>query len=98
MGQYSLNFIDDSLSFSDQAILGQSSNLTVRPFGFDVSVVDNLEAQNSAGSIFLSAGENFTVDISAVGWTNGTDVNQTRQFGFSTSCCLFVCLLLPRLL
>lgn len=75
VGQLSIEFLDDGLTFSDQDIRGGSSELTVRPFGFAVTVPGNPEAQNAEGARFMNAGEDFTVTVQAKGWHSSDDTN-----------------------
>ncbi len=73
VGQYSIEFLDDSLAFSDQAIAGSSNLLTVRPFAFKASVVGNPAAVDAGGSAFMEAGSTFTVNLEAIGYGGATE-------------------------
>ncbi len=75
VGNYSLEFRDDSGDFSDQVISGSSSLLVARPFGFYINVIDNPAAIDADDSVFVVAGENFKVDVSAVAWAPADDAN-----------------------
>ena len=75
VGQYSMAVVDNSKAFSGSDIVGESSNFTVRPFGFYVSAASNPGAENAAGAAFKKAGETFTATIKAVGWQNEADSN-----------------------
>ena len=75
VGQFSVEFLDASLSFSDQPILGGSDTFTVRPFGFEVIVSGNPQASDSNGSVFTSAGTNFNASVTARAWHTNDDSN-----------------------
>ena len=73
VGRYSLSFLDDGNSFSDQDIGGTSSTYTVRPFGFDVQALANPGATDGNGAIYVTAGTPFTIAVRAVAWSSAAD-------------------------
>ncbi len=78
VGKYVLNMRDDSGTFAGAGITvsdGVSSTLTVRPFGFYVTATGNTGATTPAGTIFKSAGSNFTGIVTAVAWAAADDAN-----------------------
>ena len=75
VGRYAINFRDDSGNFSDTNIDGSSSTFTVRPFGFHLSILGNPEAATALGGVFTTAGNNFTLNASAVGWSSMADTD-----------------------
>mgnify|MGYP000091379910 CR=1 FL=1 len=75
VGHYVLEFRDDSGDFSDVPLVGASSTLTVRPFAFDVDAVGNPAATDSLGPVFGVAGDLFSVQVRAVGWSSQDDTN-----------------------
>lgn len=75
VGEYSIVFLDDSLAFSQSDIRGATQTLTIRPFGFSISVDGNAAAENDLGPVFESAGENFNVSVQAKGWHGDDDLN-----------------------
>ena len=85
MGQYNLNFLDDSSGFStdlsgNREIRGSSLEITQPPFGFYVHLnndpdVANASANNSNSSVFKTAGDAFTLSVRAVAWQASDDVN-----------------------
>ena len=75
VGQFTISMRDDSTNYSDSNIDGTSSAITVRPFGFYIDVTSNPAATSAAGAVFTTAGTNFTVSVSAVGWETGDDSN-----------------------
>jgi MSHA biogenesis protein MshQ len=59
---------------------GSSNSFVVRPFGFSIAVEDANNIQNPAavdhnGSVFMSAGDIFTTNLTAVQWKTGQDSN-----------------------
>ena len=79
VGKYQLNIVDDTLLFSDQAIVGDAAIIT-RPFGFDLQVLGaageaNAGATDENGGVFMVAAESFTVTVRAVAWEGGDDSN-----------------------
>lgn len=75
VGYYALQVRDDSLSFSDQSISGGSSNVTVRPFAFELAVDANPGAVDASGGVFKAAGSAFTASVRAVLWAQADDQN-----------------------
>ncbi len=75
VGEYALNIVDDSTAFSGLTIIGSSSVLTARPFGFGISVTGNPGATDAAGPTFIAAGEPFDVQVTAVAWQSADDAN-----------------------
>lgn len=73
IGQYSLQFLDDSNGFSDSDITGQSSSLSVRPFALYVDIASNPAAVDHLGNAFTTAGTDFTVTVKAVTWESADD-------------------------
>lgn len=51
------------------------SSFTVRPFGFEVLVAGNPAAENADGDVFIAAGEDFSVTLSAKQWQQADDVD-----------------------
>ena len=56
-------------------MLGASNKFVVRPFAFHVTATGNPAAINPAGSVFTSAGTDFTADVSAVLWDAADDLD-----------------------
>lgn len=75
VGQYSLIIADDSLVYSDSAIIGGSTTLTARPFAFDIKVVGNPGGSSTSGPAFVIAGEDFSATVRAVAWSSADDLN-----------------------
>ena len=75
VGAWAMNFLDDSSGFSDQDINGGSGTYVARPFGFYLEVTDNPGAVDASGGILTAAGNNFELNVSAVGWDATDDVN-----------------------
>jgi MSHA biogenesis protein MshQ len=75
VGKYSINFADGSTSYSASEILGSSSTYVVRPFGFHISVTSNPAASSDTGSVFTTAGTNFTVNVTAKAYSATDDAN-----------------------
>ncbi|MBX2858674.1 MAG: LamG domain-containing protein, partial [Cellvibrionaceae bacterium] len=74
VGRYSLQFHDDSLSFSEQVISGGSASFfTVRPFGFSLGVTANPAAEDANGGVFIAAGSDFSLTVTAVAWQAADD-------------------------
>ncbi|HRH77642.1 MAG TPA: hypothetical protein PK129_09880, partial [Cellvibrionaceae bacterium] len=65
VGKYALNFADSSTSYASSEITGSSSTYVVRPFGFYIAVTSNPAASSDSGSVFTTAGTNFTVSVTA---------------------------------
>lgn len=64
-----------ALNPSGEVLSGSSSVFTVRPFGFDLVAGGNPGAEDASGAVFRGAGEDFTVDVRAVGWQAVDDVD-----------------------
>lgn len=66
-------------AFVSGETLNGSTNITVRPFGFDLAVnggavsAVNPAAFDANGAVFTTAGADFNVDVRAVGWQAGDD-------------------------
>lgn len=75
VGKYALNFADGSSSYSTSEIAGSSSTYVVRPFGFYIAVSSNPAASSDTGSVFTTAGTNFTVSVTAKAYAAADDVN-----------------------
>ncbi|HEY6528994.1 MAG TPA: DUF6701 domain-containing protein [Cellvibrionaceae bacterium] len=74
VGKYAINFADSSNSYSTSEISG-ASTYVVRPFGFYISVTSNPAASSDTGSVFTTAGTNFTVNVTAKAYSATDDVN-----------------------
>ena len=75
VGKYALNFADSSNSYSSSEITGSSSTYVVRPFGFYIAVTSNPAASTDSGSVFTTAGTNFTVSVTAKAYSAADDAN-----------------------
>jgi MSHA biogenesis protein MshQ len=81
VGKYSINLRDDSRSFATgMDIDGNSSTLTVRPFGLAVTSIQKGVTANpggtaTGGSKFVPAGETFSATVSARLWDAADDAN-----------------------
>ena len=75
VGRYALNVADSSNSFASSELTGSSTTYPVRPFGFAVAVASNPAATSAAGSAFTTAGTNFSVTVTAKGWSAADDSN-----------------------
>jgi len=60
---------------SGEWMLGASNEFVVRPFAFRVSAISNPGAVNPAGTVFTSAGTNFSADVSAMLWDAADDAD-----------------------
>ncbi|HMW49337.1 MAG TPA: hypothetical protein PKC70_13650, partial [Cellvibrionaceae bacterium] len=75
VGKYALNFADSSNSYASSEITGSSSTYVVRPFGFYIAVTSNPAASSDSGSVFTTAGTNFTVSVTAKAYSAADDAN-----------------------
>ncbi len=75
VGKYAVNFADSSNSYASSEISGSSSTYVVRPFGFYIAVTSNPAASSDAGSVFTTAGTNFTVTVTAKAYAAADDAN-----------------------
>lgn len=75
VGKYALNFADSSNSYASSEITGSSSTYVVRPFGFYIAVTSNPAASTDSGSVFTTAGTNFTVSVTAKAYSATDDAN-----------------------
>jgi MSHA biogenesis protein MshQ len=76
VGKYTLNLRDDTGGFASAVnIGGTSAILTVRPFALHVDVSGNPGASAAGGSIFTSAGTDFTATVRGVLWEAGDDAD-----------------------
>jgi hypothetical protein len=75
VGRYALSFQDDSLSYSDQPIVGGSSTFVARPFAFDLQVTGNPAATGATGGVLATAGDDFSATVRAVAWSLADDAN-----------------------
>lgn len=75
VGKYALNFADSSTSYASSEITGSSSTYVVRPFGFYIAVTSNPAASSDSGSVFTTAGTNFTVSVTAKAYSAADDAN-----------------------
>ena len=60
-------------------INGTSDTFTVRPFGFYLNVAGNPAATSASGGAFVKAGQNFTVQATAVQYQAADDANADGQ-------------------
>jgi|GEM_PF-3014814 len=56
-------------------LTGSSAAFVERPFGFFISAIDNPKAQSASDNKYKKAGEDFTVQLSAVIWQSADDQN-----------------------
>jgi len=87
IGRYSLNALDDSLTYAATAISGAGNTLTVRPFVVMVLFIKYGSTANPNGAaatdtVFAPAGASFGATVAAYTWnaamlTNGADPNNT---------------------
>jgi hypothetical protein len=75
VGQFALTLTDSSLTYSDTAITGSSSQFTVRPFGLQLSVPSNPAGATAQSAVFKSAGQSFEIQVTAKGWASADDAN-----------------------
>lgn len=75
VGKYALNFADSSNSYSASEIAGSSATYVVRPFGIHIGVTSNPAASSDTGSVFTTAGTNFTVAVTAKAYSAADDAN-----------------------
>ncbi|MBB3168753.1 DUF6701 domain-containing protein [Simiduia aestuariiviva] len=75
VGKYRIDVSDDASGFSDQAILGATSTLIVRPFALDIQAAGNPAGVTATGPAFIPAGQNFNVTARAVLWSASDDGN-----------------------
>ena len=84
VGQYILNIRDENGFASDggvaRAIDGQTGEVVIKPFGFDISFendpdVLNFMSVDALGSMFKAAGESFQLTVKAVAWEAADDVD-----------------------
>jgi MSHA biogenesis protein MshQ len=59
---------------SGEWMLGASNQFVVRPFALHVTATDNPAATSGSGSVFTSAGTNFTANVTAVLWDADDDI------------------------
>ena len=60
---------------SGEWMLGASNEFVVRPFALHVTASGNPAATSAAGSVFTSAGTNFTANVTAVLWDAADDID-----------------------
>ena len=76
VGKYALNLRDDSsLASLSVPIDGGSSTLTVRPFGLHAAVTGNPGVNTPSGTVFTTAGTNFSGSVRAVLWQAADDAS-----------------------
>jgi len=75
VGSLELQFADESNTFAGDRIPGTTGVMTVRPFGFDITVPNNPGASDHTGGAFKRAGETFSVTVRAVGWQAADDMD-----------------------
>jgi MSHA biogenesis protein MshQ len=56
-------------------LVGSSEPFVERPFGFFINAVDNPKATDASGATYKKAGEDFTVELSAVVWQSADDLD-----------------------
>lgn len=54
---------------------GSSNEFIVRPFGFFINVPGNPGSLNDTGAAFTRAGQNFTANVTAIGWQAADDAD-----------------------
>lgn len=79
VGKYIFNIVDDSLTFSDQPIVGDTLIIT-RPFAFYLQAKGasgeiNPGAVDEFGDVFMVAGDPFNVSVRAVAWDSADDAD-----------------------
>lgn len=85
VGQYAFNVRDDSSgrvvdeNGDPLTIEGASAEFAVRPFGFYLNVAGNPAATSASGGAFIKAGQNFTVQATAVQYQAADDANADGQ-------------------
>jgi len=75
VGRFTIGINDNSRSFTNERIDTNSQQLVSRPFALNIDVSANPGATDYLGASFRKAGENFSVQLSAVGWQASDDVN-----------------------
>lgn len=75
VGRFNVSVVDSSKIFSDQDIYGDSGTLISRPFALSILAANNPSAMDSQGDVFIAAGVDFPVTVSAVGWQAADDIN-----------------------
>ncbi len=76
VGKYLLNFEDDTRAFSNAVdIAGSSATLTARPFALQATIAGNPGASAAGGTVFTSAGSNFSATVRGVLWQAADDGN-----------------------
>lgn len=77
VGQISLharyNILNKSGAQTNNYMSGNSNNFVVRPFAFYSDITGNPAATTSAGTVFTTAGTDFTVSVKAVLWQSADD-------------------------
>jgi hypothetical protein len=68
-----------TLSPSGELMTGASNSFVWRPFAFDVSATGNPGATDASGSVFTSAGTDFTATARAVLWSAADDADNDGQ-------------------
>ncbi len=89
VGKYVLELKDDSRVFAtDTDIIGSSSSIVTRPFGFDIDFSNDRAnngtggvsyAANLSGSAFAVAAEDFSATVTAVLWQGGDDADNNGE-------------------
>ncbi len=80
IGKYSINVADRSGTFTAADIVGNTAEMTVRPFGIGITNIvagatTNPENSTSGGATFSSAGGNFSATVSGVLWSSADDTD-----------------------
>lgn len=73
--RYNMPLDDGSNTPSGNYMIGNSNSFVVRPFGIHVNIPGNPGATGSGGGVFIGAGNNFTIDATAVIWEAADDAN-----------------------
>ncbi|HEX7025840.1 MAG TPA: LamG domain-containing protein [Gammaproteobacteria bacterium] len=73
--RYNMPLDDGSNTPSGNYMIGASNTFVTRPFGIHVNVPGNPGATGSGGGAFIGAGNNFTIDATAVIWEAADDAN-----------------------
>ena len=78
VGMYNFYIADKTRSFADVDLITESGVKTHGPFGYYVSVVSNPAATTAGGAAFNTAGASFRVNVSAVAWQAGDDLDDDK--------------------
>lgn len=76
VGKYVLNLRDDTRLYATAVDIGGASpSVTTRPFALHANVPGNPGASSPSGTVFTSAGTNFTATVRGVLWQAADDAN-----------------------